>query len=146
MGRDQIHRPGQRRRARLVARKKEDRNLIDHLLRGEGRAVFGVRGRHNLGRQIVGGSACLDRLHPLGRQRGDQLPDLGSAAFCILSEQTWQPTRQRHKCRDVQDRLAALVGFEFVKDLAGHMVFDGNRKQRAKDHIRCRVARLRFGL
>ena len=67
-----------------MACQKEDRDLIDHLVRVENRPCFGIRRRHDFRREIVGGMACGNRGRAGLGQLGDQRADLGGGAFGVL--------------------------------------------------------------
>ena len=62
----------------------------------------------------------------------------------VAAVKAGQPARQGQEGRKVQDRLRALIVAKGVKHLGGHLILDGNGKQRAKDHIGRRVAHVLF--
>ena len=108
--------------------KKEDRNLINHLLSIKRLTRFRIRGCHNLGRQIIRCSARVYRIHPLCRQLCNQCPDLARTDFCITTKQARHPSGQWQKGCNVQNRLAALINAEFIKHITRNFMFYRNGK------------------
>ena len=146
MGGEQIQGPSQRRGRGFMPGQKEDRHLIHHFRRLEPPSGLWVGGGHDLGRQIVRGHPARNLTCPGLRQFGDQRPDPRRRPRRGPPVKARKPARQRQKSGEVQDRLAALIAAEFGKHLCRDPVFDRNREQRSKDHIRCSMAHFRLDL
>ena len=127
-----------------MSSEEEDRNLIDHFIGVEPFSGFRIGGGHDLGGQIFGRSPRLNLRHSGAREVGDQGADPLRRLARGPREQPRHPARQGNERPEVQQGLAALVGFELCKDIACDTVLDRDREQRAKDHVGCGMAR--FGL
>ena len=129
-----------------MARKEEDRDLVDHLFGAEARAGFGVARGHDLGRQIIWGGALRDLVHPRCGQPGDQRADRMRGRPCLGPMAARHPFWQGKKGRRIQDRLGALIGAELMKHLCRDLILDGDGEKRAKDHIGGGMAHFGFDL
>ena len=96
--------------------KKEDRDLIDHLLGVEALSGFGICLGHDLGGKIIGRGARLDLRDARAGKIGDQRPDPRRTGPRVAAKQARHPARQRQKRPEVQDRLAALVIAKLVEN------------------------------
>ena len=95
-----------------MPREEKDRDLIDHFVHIKPIPRFGVSGGHNLGRQIIWRGACLNRSQTFRGQITDELSNNASRPFGFRTKEPRHPFRPTDKRREVQDRLAALMGFE----------------------------------
>ena len=127
-----------------MARKEEDRHLIDHFFRRERLTRHGVTRCHDLRGQIIRRGACGNLISACLAQPRDQPSDHRRRPPGRRFVKPGHPAWQGQKGRKVQKRLRALIGAKLTKHRRGDLVFDGNGKQRAKDHIGRRVAHVLF--
>ena len=120
--------------------KEEDRHLIDHFSGAEGLPRLRIGSGHDLGCQVIGRGSRFDLGHPFRRQPRDQPPDRPRGRPGLPPMPARQEARQGQEGGEVQDGLCALVVAELGEDLCRHLMFDRDGKERAENHIGCRVA------